>query len=135
MYKEIFIETGAGDNLINITENIQETVKDSKVKEGLCVVFVPHTTAAIIINSALDEMTIDDIVGETRRLIPTRVDFNHIYDTPSDAAGHIKSTLIGNSLSVIIKDGKLLLGGSQSILFYEFDGPRKRWVYLRILSE
>lgn len=135
MYKEINIETEAGDNLTNITDQIQDFVKESKVKEGICVVFVPHTTAGITINSALDEMTAWDIVGETRRLIPTRVDFNHIYDTPSDAAGHIKATLIGNSLSIIVKDGKLLLGGSQSVLFYEFDGPRKRRVNLRILSE
>ncbi len=135
MYKEIFIETEAGDNLINITEQIQEAVKESKVKEGICVVFIPHTTAGVTINSALDEMTTMDIVAETRRLIPTRVDFNHIYDTPSDAAGHIKSTLLGNNLSIIVKDGKLLLGGSQSVLFFEFDGPRKRKVFLRILSE
>ena len=135
MHKEIFIETEAGESLVNITEKIQESVKESKVKEGICVVFVPHTTAGVTINSALDESTLIDIVSETRRLVPTRVDFKHIFDTPSDAAGHIKSTFVGNSLSIIIKDGKLLLGRSQSVLFFEFDGPRKRHVSLRIMSE
>ena len=135
MYKEIFIETEAGNNLLNITEQVREAVKESKVQEGICVVYVPHTTAGVVINSALDELTFVDIVADIRRLVPTRVDFNHIYDTPADAAGHIKSTIIGNSLSMIVKDGELLLGGSQSVLFFEFDGPRKRSVYLRIMSE
>jgi len=80
-------------------------------------------------------MTFEDIVSEVRRLVPTRVDFHHIYDTPTDAAGHVKSVLIGNSLSLIIKDGEVVLGGSQSILFFEFDGPRTRQVMLRIMSE
>jgi len=80
-------------------------------------------------------MTPEDIVDEIHRLVPTRVDFKHIYDTPADAAGHIKSVLIGNSLTLIIKGGKALLGGSQSIQFFEFDGPRERSVYLQILSD
>jgi secondary thiamine-phosphate synthase enzyme len=134
MYKEIDVNSSSGDCLINITEQIQDAVRDSKVEEGICVVFIPHTTAAIAINSSLDPMTHKDIIEDTRRLVPTRVDFNHIYDTPSDAAGHIKSVLIGNSLSLIVKQGKLLLGSSQSILFYEFDGPRQRRVMLRVIS-
>jgi secondary thiamine-phosphate synthase enzyme len=132
MYKEIEINSEKSECLINITKDIQEAVNESGLRDGICVLFVPHTTAAITINSSMDEMTLVDIVSETKRLVPTRVDFNHIYDTPSDAAGHIKSVLIGNSVTLIIEGGKLVLGGSQSILFYEFDGPRNRRVVVHI---
>jgi len=135
MIKEINVNTEKSECLINITGEIQKAVAESNVKEGLCVVFVPHTTAAITINSCLDSMTLEDIASEMHRLIPTRVDFHHNYDTPADAAGHVKSVLVGNSLSLIIKDGHLLLGGSQSVLFFEFDGPRKRNVQLRIMTD
>lgn len=135
MHKEIFIKTEANECLVNITNQIQEIVNESGVNEGICVVFIPHTTAGVTINSALDEATLKDIIAEIRRLVPTRVDFNHIFDTPSDAAGHIKSTLVGNTLSIIISNGKLLLGSSQSVMFFEFDGPRKRSVFLQIIAE
>lgn len=135
MFKEIKVSTEKSECLINITEQLQEAVAESKVKKGICVVFVPHTTAAITINSCLDSMTLEDIASEMHRLIPTRVDFHHNYDTPSDAAGHVKSVLVGNSLSLIIKDGHLLLGSSQSVLFFEFDGPRKRKVQLQIMAD
>jgi secondary thiamine-phosphate synthase enzyme len=135
MYKEINLKTEASECLINITEEIQQAVGDSDIKEGVCVVFVPHTTAGITINSGMDELTLKDIITETHRLVPTRVDFNHTFDTPADAAGHIKSVLIGNSLSLIIKNGELVIGDSQSVMFFEFDGPRSRRVLLRILGE
>lgn len=135
MFKEIKVSTEKSECLINITEQLQEAVMESNVREGICVVFVPHTTAAITINSCLDSMTLEDIASEMHRLIPTRVDFHHNYDTPSDAAGHVKSVLVGNSLSLIIKDGHLLLGSSQSVLFFEFDGPRKRKVQLQIMAD
>lgn len=135
MFAEIKVNTKKSECLVNITQEVQQAVTESGVKEGVCVVFVPHTTAAVTINSCLDSMTAEDITGEIHRLVPTRVDFKHIYDTPADAAGHIKSVLVGNSLSLIIKDGWLLLGGSQSVLFFEFDGPRKRLVQLRIMGD
>ena len=135
MYKEINLKTEASECLINITEEIQQAVGASDIKEGICVVFVPHTTAGITINSGMDELTLKDIITETHRLVPTRVDFNHTFDTPADAAGHIKSVLIGNSLSLIIKNGELVIGDSQSVMFFEFDGPRSRRVLLRILGE
>ncbi len=135
MYTEININTKESECLINITEKIQQAVGDSNIKEGVCVIFVPHTTAGITINSGMDKLTLKDIVAETRRLVPTRVDFNHTYDTPSDAAGHIKSVLVGNSLSLIVKNGEIVIGSSQSVMFFEFDGPRKRRVLLRILGD
>ena len=76
---------------------------------GFAIVVVPHTTAAITINSGLDPATVQDIVEDVRRLVPTRTDFHHIVDTPSDAAAHIKASLIGNTETVLIEDGDLVL--------------------------
>ena len=127
------IETLAGDALIDITERIRNTVRASGVAAGICALIVPHTTAGITLNSNLDEATPTDILAELRRLVPTRVDFVHQYDTPADAAAHIKATLVGNSISLAIDEGELLVGWSQSILFYEFDGPRKRQLQVKII--
>jgi secondary thiamine-phosphate synthase enzyme len=135
MLTKIKIQTPPKESLINITEQVKEAVRASGVQEGLCVLVIPHTTAAITLNSALDAATATDIISDVRRLIPTRVDFNHIYDTPADAAGHIKSTLIGASVTLIVTKGELLLGGSQFILFYEFDGPRQREINVRIMED
>ncbi len=135
MLEKIVIDTPPGENLINITAEVKQVVQASGIKEGACLVYIPHTTAGLTINSIMDPATLADLQQEIKRLVPTRVDFEHIYDTPADAAGHIKSSLVGPSLSLIITQGKLLLGHSQGILFWEFDGPRKRKVHLRILQD
>lgn len=128
------IQTPPGDALVDVTAQVREAVAQSGVANGLCAVIVPHTTAAIIVNSALDPTTPDDIKDDLRRLVPTRVDFRHQYDTPADAAGHVKATLVGQHVLLVIDGGKLLLGGSQSILFYEFDGPRERRVQVKVVA-
>jgi secondary thiamine-phosphate synthase enzyme len=129
------LQTPKGESLNDITGQIEGAIRDSGVQEGLCVLFCPHTTAALTMNSGIDPKTAQDILDEVHRLVPTRVDFRHIYDTPADAAGHIKSVLVGNSLSLIVAQGKLLLGHSQSVFFYEFDGPRSRKVVARIIAD
>ncbi len=134
MLKILPINTPPGDALVDITPLVREAVQESGVQAGLCAVLAPHTTAAITINSALDPTTPDDIIDDLRRLVPTRVDFKHQYDTPADAAGHIKAALIGHHILLVIEGGKLLLGGSQSILFYEFDGPRQRRVQVKVIA-
>ena len=113
---------------------VQGAIDESGVQAGLCAIVVPHTTAGITINSGLDPATPNDILADLKRLVPTRVDFEHQYDTPADAAGHIKATLVGHSLTLVIEGGKLLLGHSQSVMFYEFDGPRERRVQVKILG-
>jgi secondary thiamine-phosphate synthase enzyme len=130
----IVIETPPKESLLDITAEVNPAVAASGVQAGLCVVFVPHTTAALTLNSIVDPATALDIRDEIHRLVPTRVDFEHIYDTPADAAGHIKSTLVGSSLPLIVSGGKLLLGGSQGIVFCEFDGPRTRKVHIRVVE-
>jgi secondary thiamine-phosphate synthase enzyme len=129
------IETPPRESMLNITTQVKEMVASCDVLEGICVVFIPHTTAGLTLNSIMDSATAKDIKDEIRRLVPTRVDFEHIYDTPADAAGHIKTTLVGASLALIITNGNLLLGGSQGIYFCEFDGPRTREVYVKTLRE
>jgi secondary thiamine-phosphate synthase enzyme len=138
MLKTVTLQTPPGDALVDITalvrDAVQEIAQQTGLKDGLCALIVPHTTAAITINSALDKATPEDIIADLRRLVPTRVDFRHQYDTPADAAGHIKAALIGHSLLLVVEDGDLLIGGSQSILFYEFDGPRTRRVQVKVLA-
>ena len=123
------------DGVFGLTEQIKDCVKKSGVKSGLLCAFITHTTAALTVNSFWDPLGHEDIQDEIRRLIPTRVDFKHQHDTPEDAAGHVKSTLIGPSMTFIIENGELLLGHSQGIYFLEFDGPRNRECSVKILEE
>ena len=134
MHDTISVVTPKGDSMNLITEQVQEIVRNSGIKSGVCFLVIPHTTAAITINSYLDTATMQDIVADVRRLVPTRTDFHHIFDTPADAAGHIKATLIGNSETVLIEDGELVLGHSQGLFLYDFDGPRQRRILVKILE-
>ena len=134
MFKEITIKSSERHDWLNLLDEIKAIVAESGVKEGLCLVYNPHTTAGLFINSYLDPKTPEDIMQEWDRLIPTRFDFKHQFDTPSDAAGHVKSTLMGNELSFILHDGELVIGHSQGIVFAEFDGPRNRRVFVKILE-
>lgn len=134
MLKTLTLETPAGDALVDITQQVKDAVAESGVESGLCAIIVPHTTAGITLNSALDQATASDIVAELRRLVPTRVDFAHQYDTPADAAAHIKASLIGNSITLAIAGGELSIGWSQFVMFYEFDGPRSREAQVKIIA-
>lgn len=122
------------DDVFDITENVREYANNSGVQEGIVVVYTAHTTASICVTSKMDPAGFDDLRDEINRLIPTRIDFKHQFDTPSDAAGHIKSSLIGVSMTFIITGGKLLLGGSQGIYFLEHDGPRKRSYFVKVIE-
>jgi secondary thiamine-phosphate synthase enzyme len=129
------LETPPGESLLNITEQVKAAVRDSGVIDGICVVFVPHTTAGLVVNSGSDPATAADIGSELRRLVPTRVDFQHTYDTPADAAGHVKTALTGASVSLIVSGAELALGRSQSLMLAEFDGPRQRKVLVRVMAD
>ena len=134
MLKNVKIQTKFND-VYDISADVKQFVEESGVQEGTCIIFTPHTTAGITITSFWDPMGFEDLQDEICRLIPTRVDFKHQHDTPQDAAGHVKSSLMGTSLSLIIHEGKLLLGHSQGIYFMEFDGPRKRQFYIKIQAD
>lgn len=134
MILELQFETRAND-VLSLTERIEATVTASGVQEGLCVLHCPHTTAGLAITSKWDETDFADIKSEMRRIVPTRVDFAHQFDTPEDAAGHIKSLLVGGNMTLIVHEGKLLLGSSQGVYLLEFDGPRKRKCYVKITAD
>lgn len=134
MFSRISVPTEKRQELINITEEIRRVVQDSGVTEGICVVFCPHSTAGLTVNSYLDPMTPKDIVFEMDRIVPTRVDFFHEFDTPSDASAHVKTSIIGIDQTLIIEGGNIVLGRSQGILFAEYDGPRTREVFVKIIA-
>ena len=134
MFKEIKIKSTQRHDWINVLDEVKRIVAESGVKEGMCLVYNPHSTAGLFVNSYLDPKTPEDILEEWDRLIPTRFDFNHQFDTPSDAAGHVKSALMGIEASFIVHEGELVLGHSQGIVFTEFDGPRERKLFVKVFE-
>lgn len=134
MFKTISFNTPARQTWVNLADEVRQVIADSGVQEGMCFIYNPHSTAGMVVNSYLDPNTPKDILHELDRLVPTRLDFFHTFDTPSDAAGHVKGSLVDISIAVPIHEGRLMLGRSQGILFVEFDGPRPRQVYVKVLA-
>lgn len=134
MFTTIELKSQQREELIDVTDQVQAAVRSSAVQEGICLLFCPHTTAALTVNSCMDPATAADLHNEIDRLVPTRINFQHTYDTPSDAAGHIKTSLLGGQLVLIVHVGEVVLGSSQGIFFWEYDGPRPRQVHLKVLA-
>ena len=130
--EEFRVNTPKREIFVNITSEINKIVKNTKITEGVCRIFVPHTTAGVTINENADPAVMKDIISYLNKLIPQRAVFSHM-EGNSDA--HIKSSLTGPSLAVIIHKGKLVLGTWQGIMFAEFDGPRNRRVYVQVQGE
>jgi secondary thiamine-phosphate synthase enzyme len=126
MIRQFTLQTSKRNEFIDITARIQDMVEE--VSEGVITVFSPHTTTAVTINENADPEVPRDILKKLEELIPQRDNFSHM-EGNSDA--HIKASLFGSSVRVIIKNGQLLLGTWQSIFFCEFDGPRTRNFYLQ----
>jgi secondary thiamine-phosphate synthase enzyme len=129
--ERINISTTLHVQLISITAQVSRVVKESGVQDGICVVFVPHTTAGVTINENADPDVVRDIVYEINKVIPLTDHYEH---GEGNSAAHIKSSLFGPSLSLIIKDGRLLLGTWQTIYFCEFDGPRSRQFFVKVVA-
>ncbi|MDD4954598.1 MAG: secondary thiamine-phosphate synthase enzyme YjbQ [Candidatus Omnitrophica bacterium] len=129
---KIAINTTKRTEFIDITSRIEKIVKESKVKEGLCVVFCPHTTAGLTINENADPTVQKDIIEHISELVSPGKNFLH---SEGNSNAHIKSSLLGSSLNVIIDGGSLALGTWQGIYFYEFDGPRERQVYVQVIGK
>ncbi len=129
IFNQLNIKSPKREILIDISNEINNLVKKSGIREGFCRVFVPHTTAGITINENADPVVKKDIIKYLRKLIPKNYGFSHL-EGNSDA--HIKTSLIGNALDVLIHEGKLVLGTWQGIMFAEFDGPRNRNIYVQI---
>ena len=131
-FEEFRVKTPKRELLVNITSEVSKFVRESGVKEGVCRIFVPHTTAGITINENADPAVMRDIIDFLGSLIPKDTRFAH-REGNSDA--HIKSSLTGPSLDVIIHNGSLVLGTWQGLMFAEYDGPRNRRVYIQIQGE
>ena len=132
MVRHLEVKSRTRTEMIDITPLVQEQVRTSGVRNGVCHLFVLHTTAGITINEGADPAVQRDMISFLNRLVPHDPYFTHA-EGNSDA--HIKSTLVGTSLEVFICEGKPLLGTWQSIYFCEFDGPRHRKVALKISSD
>ncbi len=130
MVRYINVRSKSRNEFIDITSLVQDVVKEAGVMKGICCLYVPHTTAGIAINEGADPSVQRDILNTLSRLIPHDMNYSH---REGNADAHIKSTLIGSSILVIIDEGKLVLGTWQSIFFCEFDGPRHRRVAVKIL--
>ena len=125
------VKTDKHTQMKDITAQVQDAVHQSGVQDGLCVVFTPHTTAAITINENADPDVVRDLNMELGKIIPWEDGYHHI---EGNSAAHLKSSLVGASEHIIIEDGSLLLGTWQGIYFCEYDGPRSRKVIVKIME-
>jgi secondary thiamine-phosphate synthase enzyme len=130
MISTIGVSTRDRTELVDITSQIRTIIRDSGIDEGSCLVYVPHTTAAVTINENADPTVKRDILMILNRVIPFSDDYHH---AEGNSAAHIKSTLVGASERLIIEGGDLVLGHWQGIFFCEFDGPRSRKVTIQII--
>jgi secondary thiamine-phosphate synthase enzyme len=129
--KELGVKTSGQTQFIDITGKVQAFVKESGLEDGLVTIFVPHTTAGVTINEHADPSVVDDILMELDKNIPRRDDYKHL---EGNSAAHIKSSMMGPSLTVIVESGRLVLGTWQGIFFCEFDGPRSRKCFLKAVQ-
>jgi secondary thiamine-phosphate synthase enzyme len=125
----IEVRTGSKTELIDLTARVQKVVAESGVAEGLCHVFVPHTTAGVTINENADPSVKADILMVLNKIISDREPYRH---SEGNSPAHIKATLTGPQLTVFVSGGRLLLGTWQGIYFCEFDGPRHRKVHVKV---
>jgi secondary thiamine-phosphate synthase enzyme len=132
MRHEFEVRTPSHACLVNITAQVAALVSQSGVKEGLCCVFVPHTTAGITINENADPTVRSDILRKLDELVPWEGNYNH---SEGNAAAHIKVSMVGTSQLVLVSGGKLQFGTWQGIYLAEFDGPRTRRVWVRLVAE
>jgi len=132
MLKQFSVKTDGRVDFINIDNQVQKVIAESNVQSGTCLIFVPHTTAAVTINENADPDVVRDLKKELNKIIPFNDNYAH---AEGNSAAHIKSSLVGASETVAIENGRMVLGTWQSLFFCEFDGPRTRKVYVKISSE
>jgi secondary thiamine-phosphate synthase enzyme len=130
--ERINLKTAKRIDLIDITDEVQNIVSKSKVKEGICFIFCPHTTAGLTINENADPAVRRDIINALNKLLPENAGYAH---TEGNADSHIKSSLLGSSLTVFVEHGQLALGTWQGIYFCESDGPRSREIWVKVIQD
>ncbi len=128
---ELKVETNQRIEMLDITSKVRSGVEKSGIKQGICVIFVPHTTAAVTINENADPNVQRDMNEEMSKIVPRNDGYGH---SEGNSDGHIKSSLYGPSLTVLVHNGDLVLGTWQGIYFCEFDGPRRRKCFVKIVD-
>ena len=123
------VKTTAHTQMLDITREVQNAVTQSGVRDGLCTVFIPHTTAAVTINENADPDVVRDFTMEINKIVPWEDGYHHM---EGNSAAHLKASMIGFSEQIIVEDGRLVLGTWQGIYFCEYDGPRTRKVFVKI---
>ncbi len=125
----IAVKTNRRTELVDITDKVAECVKG--VQSGVCFIYCPHTTGGIVINEGADPAVAEDVVAVLNHFVPWQFDYKHL---EGNSPAHVKATLTGPGTFVFVEDGRLQLGTWQRIFFAEYDGPRNRKVYVKILS-
>jgi secondary thiamine-phosphate synthase enzyme len=128
--REIEIKTKARNELVDISQHVAKVVKEAGIAEGICAVVVPHTTAGVTVNENADPSVKADIIAKLSALVPAGDRYQH---QEGNADAHIKAALVGTSESLLVQNGQLALGTWQGIFFCEFDGPRTRQVWVRVM--
>lgn len=125
----INVKTRSRIEMVDMTSLVQKEVSKSGISDGVCMVYVPHTTAAVTINEGADPSVCQDILTKLTDLVPPDAGYRHM---EGNSDSHIKASMVGNSVSVIVENGRLVLGTWQKIFFCEFDGPRSRKAYIKV---
>ena len=131
MIQTFQVRTSKQTEFIDITQSVQEAVKKTGVEDGICIIFIPHTTAAVTINENADPSVVQDILMELNKMVPFKDEYHHM---EGNSPAHIKASLVGCSQFILIESGKLVLGTWQGIFFCEFDGPRDRKVFVKVMK-
>ena len=125
------VKTNRHTEMLDITRQVQKAVEDTGIADGVCTVFVPHTTAAVTINENADPDVVRDFTMEINKLVPWEDGYHH---AEGNSAAHLKASMIGFSEQIIVENGRLVLGTWQGIYFCEYDGPRRRKVYVKVIE-
>lgn len=125
------VKTHAQTELIDISSDVKSIVRQSGVDQGICMLYVPHTTAGITINESADPSVQSDVLMVLNQIVPWKADYRHL---EGNSPAHVKSTLVGPSELIAIENGNLVFGTWQGIFFCEFDGPRTRKLHVRIMA-
>ncbi len=132
MMHELTIPTGTQAELVDITPHVREAVHDSGILTGVCYLFVPHTTAGLTLNENWDPSVRDDILRAMERAVPRSGEYRH---AEGNSPAHIKATLTGFNLTLMVDEGDLVLGTWQGVYLAEFDGPRRRRVLVHVVGD
>ena len=124
----ISVKTHTRIEMVDITASVQNEISKTGITDGICVVYVPHTTAGMTINEGADPAVCQDIIKKLNDMVPPDADYRHM---EGNSDSHIKTSIIGSSVTVLVEKGRLVLGTWQKIFFCEFDGPRTRRVYIK----